>query len=70
MKNVVIADEHYIIREALKRVLTDFNIVGEAVDGDSAIELVRQKKTGHDSSRPVDAQAKWQKSYKGNPFMP
>jgi len=30
MKNVVIADEHYIIREALKRVLTDFNIVGEA----------------------------------------
>jgi DNA-binding NarL/FixJ family response regulator len=44
MTNVLIADKHYIIREALKRVLTNFHIVGEAADGDTALELVRQKK--------------------------
>lgn len=44
MTRLIIADDHCIIREALKRILTKYQIVGEAEDGDSAIELVRQKK--------------------------
>jgi len=44
MKKVVIADDHEVIREALKRLLRNFDLVGEASDGDAALELVRQNK--------------------------
>jgi DNA-binding NarL/FixJ family response regulator len=44
MKKVVIADDHEIMRAALKRVLNNYDLVGEAGDGDSALELVRQNK--------------------------
>lgn len=42
MTKVLIADDHHVIREALKKVLTDFDIVGEARDGESALEMVKQ----------------------------
>jgi DNA-binding NarL/FixJ family response regulator len=42
--SLIIADNHFLIREALKRALTKYQIVGEAEDSDSALELVRQKK--------------------------
>jgi DNA-binding NarL/FixJ family response regulator len=44
VKRLIIADDHYIIREALKQILTQYQIVGEAADGDSALDLIRQKK--------------------------
>jgi DNA-binding NarL/FixJ family response regulator len=44
MKKVVIADDHEIIREALKRLLENFDWVGEAGDGEAALELVRENK--------------------------
>jgi DNA-binding NarL/FixJ family response regulator len=41
---IMIADDHPIVRQALKRLLTleeDFNIVGEAADGREVLERVR-----------------------------
>lgn len=44
MKAVVIADDHGNFRSALKKALRKFEIVGEASDGNSALELVRAEK--------------------------
>lgn len=45
MIRIVIADDHTIMREGLKRILegaTDIEVVGEAVDGFEALALVRK----------------------------
>jgi DNA-binding NarL/FixJ family response regulator len=45
MSRVVIADDHAIVREGLKRILGDaggFEVVGEAADGGQVMELVRE----------------------------
>jgi DNA-binding NarL/FixJ family response regulator len=42
---IVIADDHRIVREGLRHLLekrTDFNVVGEASDGESAVRLARE----------------------------
>ncbi|MES3000108.1 MAG: response regulator transcription factor [Pseudomonadota bacterium] len=44
MTRIVIADDHAIVREGLKRIVSttgEFDIVGEAGDGDEAMRLVR-----------------------------
>ena len=44
---VLLADDHAIVREGVKRILTaepDFEVVGEAEDGQQAVELVRKLK--------------------------
>lgn len=46
MIRILIADDHEMVREGLKRILggeTDFQIVGEAADGIEALALVRDK---------------------------
>jgi DNA-binding NarL/FixJ family response regulator len=43
---IVIADDHPIVRDALRHLLSlenDFEVVGEAKDGDEALEVVREK---------------------------
>ncbi|MBG9390234.1 response regulator [Caenimonas aquaedulcis] len=43
---IVIADDHAIVREGLKRVVSaggEFEVVGEAGDGDGVMRLVREK---------------------------
>ena len=42
MTKIIIADDHAMIREAEKEVLHDFDIVGEATDGESALSLVKK----------------------------
>ncbi len=45
MSRIVLADDHAIVREGLKRILTDaqdFDIVGEAADGTQVMQLVRE----------------------------
>ncbi len=42
---IVIADDHRIVREGLRHLLekrTDFKVVGEAADGESAVRLARE----------------------------
>lgn len=42
---IVIADDHRIVREGLRHLLekrTDFKVVGEAADGESAVHLARE----------------------------
>lgn len=44
---IVIADDHRIVREGLRHLLekrTDFTVVGEASDGESAVRLARELK--------------------------
>jgi two-component system, NarL family, response regulator LiaR len=44
---ILLADDHQVVRESLAKLLQeqpDIQVVGEAGDGDSAVELVRQLK--------------------------
>ena len=46
MVQIILADDHTIVREGLKQILTecpDFKIVGEAANGQSLLEQVREK---------------------------
>ncbi len=45
MIRIVLADDHAIVREGLKRILStvpDFQVVGEAADGTQVLQVVRQ----------------------------
>jgi DNA-binding NarL/FixJ family response regulator len=45
--SVLLADDHQVVREGLAKLLQgqpDIQVIGEAGDGDSAVELVRQLK--------------------------
>ena len=45
MSRIVLADDHAIVREGLKRILADaqdFDVVGEAADGTQVMQLVRE----------------------------
>ncbi len=45
MVNIVIADDHYVVRKGLKALLTsetDFKIIGEAENGLEAVSLVEE----------------------------
>ncbi len=42
MKKIVIAEDHENFREVLRDLLSNFEIVGEAEDGEQAIQLVHQ----------------------------
>lgn len=42
MTTVVIADDNEEIRRAIKKLLKNYDIVGEAADGDSALKLAKQ----------------------------
>ncbi|OGF53976.1 MAG: hypothetical protein A2Z21_05140 [Candidatus Fraserbacteria bacterium RBG_16_55_9] len=47
MIRLVISDDHALVRDGLKRILAlerDIEIVGEACDGNEAVELVRQRR--------------------------
>ncbi len=46
MIRVVLADDHVILREGLVQLLKqrNFDVVGEADDGEKAVELIREKK--------------------------
>jgi DNA-binding NarL/FixJ family response regulator len=47
MVNIVVADDHKIVREGLVRLLEsrdDFNVIGEAANGEEAIDLVLRKR--------------------------
>jgi len=42
---IIIADDHAVVRRGLKEILAsehDMDVVGEAKDGDEALELVRK----------------------------
>jgi len=41
MKKIVIVDENELYRQALKRLLVDFDIIGEAENGDEVIPLIQ-----------------------------
>lgn len=44
--DIVVVDDHRVVRRALRRLLNDvddFQVVGEAADGEEAIQLVRQQ---------------------------
>ena len=44
--NIVIADDHPVFRHGLKNIIEsepDFNVVGEAGDGESALEMIRSQ---------------------------
>lgn len=45
-RHIVIADDHTLVRRAVRRILDtleDFRVVGEAADGEEAVELVRRQ---------------------------
>jgi two-component system, NarL family, nitrate/nitrite response regulator NarL len=44
MKRIIIAEDNKLYRDTLKTTLSHHEIVGEAEDGEAAIELVRLKK--------------------------
>jgi DNA-binding NarL/FixJ family response regulator len=57
---VLLADDHAIIRDGLKQILSDTEdlvVVGEAANGVEVMHLVREKKLGRTSARHLDARS-------------
>ena len=47
MTTIVVADDHKIVREGLVKLLegrADFSVIGEASDGEEAVQMVLEKK--------------------------
>ena len=44
MKNILLVDDHRLVRQAVKRALGDsgFNVIGEADDGQAGVDMVNE----------------------------
>ena len=54
---VILADDAVLLREGLARILTDsgFEVVGQAGDAPSLVDLVRRRRSRRRRDRPADA---------------
>ena len=69
MTRVLIADDHQLLRQALRRALEDsgFEVVAEAGDGEEAVRLVDAAPPGRRGHGRDDAGARW---HRGDPSHP